>query len=77
MQRVRKRPFVPFRLVLSTGQTYEVCHPDLIMVGRQALMIGTPSVEDPSLAEQVTRVALAQVTEVQDLPPPSAGNGPA
>ena len=31
----RTHPFQPFRLILSTGATYAIRHPDLIMVGEQ------------------------------------------
>jgi hypothetical protein len=37
---VRQKPFRPFRLVLSAGAAYEVPHSDLIMVGRDAVVIG-------------------------------------
>jgi hypothetical protein len=66
--RVRKQPFVPLRLVLTTGQSYDVRHPDLIMVGRRDLMLGLPSAENPTQYDQVTRVALLHVVELQDLP---------
>src|SRR5438105_1124848 len=33
-------PFTPFRLQLSTGETFDVRHPDLIMVGKRALILG-------------------------------------
>ncbi len=69
--RLRKQPFEPLRVVTSTGQTYDVHHPDLVIVGRRFLMIGLPSAENPSQAEQITRVALLHVTEIQDLPMPN------
>ncbi len=77
--RLRGRPFVPIRFVTSTGQIYDVYHPDLVMVGRRALIIGTASAEDPAQFDQVTRVAILHVTELRDLPIPigPSGNGPA
>jgi hypothetical protein len=36
------------------------------------LMVGLPSSEEPTQAEQVTRVALGHVTELRDLPSPTA-----
>jgi hypothetical protein len=75
--RIRQRPFAPVRIVTSTGQTYDIYHPDLIMIGRRALIVGLPSAENPSQFEQVTRVAILHVTELQDLPMqvPPGGNG--
>ena len=78
--RIRHRPFIPLRIVLSTSQNYDVYHPDLIMVGRRSLIIGTASAENPAQFEQVTRVAILHVTELRDLPlpvPPTSGNGTA
>lgn len=75
--RLKGHPFTPTRIVTTTGQTYDVYHPDLVLVGRQFLIIGTPSQENPSHAEQATRVALLHITEMQDLPSPAQpGNGP-
>src|SRR5689334_4533968 len=31
----RHQPFEPFRLILTTGATFDIHHPDLIMVGRR------------------------------------------
>ena len=75
--RVRQQPFVPLRIVTTTGQTYDVYHPELVMVGRRSLEIGFPSAENLAHYEQVTRVALLHVTEVQELPTkkPASGNG--
>ena len=39
----RRKPFEPFRITLTTGETYDVRHPDLIMVGRRAAIVGIPS----------------------------------
>lgn len=75
--RLRQRPFGPVRIVTSAGQSYDVRHPELVLVGRRFLMIGLPSDEEPSQAERVTRVSLLHVTELQDLPvdSPLPGNG--
>jgi hypothetical protein len=78
--RIRQRPFVPLRLVTATGQTYDIYHPDLVMIGRRDLMIGTASAEHPTQYEQVTRVAILHVTELRDLPvpvQPASGDGTA
>jgi hypothetical protein len=40
--RVRLRPFRPVRLVTSSGESYDIYHPDLIMVGRREVTVGIP-----------------------------------
>lgn len=39
------RPFRPFRLVMSSGERYEVRHPEMALLTRSDLLIGT-EVED-------------------------------
>ncbi len=77
-ERVLARPFVPLRIVTSSGQTFDLYHPDLIMVGRRDLHLGTASPQNPRQYERVTRVAIMHVTALEDLPSPTqGGNGPA
>lgn len=75
--RVRRQPFTPFRIVTSAGETYDIPHPDLIMVGRRDLSVGIATADDPTTYDQVSRVAILHITALQDLPvaAPSSGNG--
>ncbi len=75
--RVRQQPFVPFRIVTSSGQMFDIFHPDLVLIGRRELTVGVASTEDPTVYEQQTRIAIGHVTALQDLPTPAAptGNG--
>src|SRR5712672_2713231 len=61
-KRLRQQPFLPVRVVTTTGQTYDVRHPEMVIVGRNFLMIGSPTKNDASVAEEITRVALLHVT---------------
>jgi hypothetical protein len=45
-----RRPFKPFRLVMSSGQSYEVRHPEMAMLTRSDMLVGT-NVEDGVPAE--------------------------
>jgi len=65
--RIKQQPFVPIRLVTTTGQTYDIHHPELVMVARRFIYVGLPSKENPIQAEQVTQVALIHITELQNL----------
>ncbi|HWY87911.1 MAG TPA: hypothetical protein VNX28_14360 [Gemmataceae bacterium] len=74
--RLHEQPFVPMRIVTTTGQTYDIFHPDLVFVAKRFLIVGIPGADDPSLADQVTRIALVHLAELRDLPssaPPSNG----
>ena len=35
-----RRPFQPFRLVMSSGQTYEVRHPEMAWLTRTDILVG-------------------------------------
>ncbi len=75
--RLRQQPFVPLRIVTTTGQTYDIPHPELVVVGRRYVFVGLPSKENPTQAEQVTHIALIHVTELQNLPMSAPkSNGP-
>lgn len=80
-KRLLKQPFVPLRLITSSGQSYDVTHPDLVWVSNRWLMVGKPSNENPTVvdADATSQVAILHITDVQDLPRPvpAANNGPA
>jgi hypothetical protein len=70
------KPFQPFRLIASEGLRFDIYHPDLVFVGRRDLMIGFPGPDDPSIYDQVTRLALVHVVALEDLPAQAtSGNG--
>ena len=46
-----QRPFKPFRLVMSSGQTYEVRHPETAFLTRTSLLVGTDVADDGVPAE--------------------------
>jgi hypothetical protein len=66
--RLREKPFVPLRVVTSSGQSYDITHLDLVLVGRRSLIIGLVSNDNPSQFETASRVAVMHVTDLQDIP---------
>ncbi len=68
---VRRRPFVPIRIVTSSDETFDVTHPDLIMVGQRDVIIGRASANDPRTYDLASHVAIMHVTAVHDLPSPA------
>jgi len=77
-KRLNERPFRNLRIVTSSGQSYDVTHPDLVLVGSRDIMIGTASNDNPTFYDTVSRVALMHITDLQDIPnpPPKNTNGP-
>ena len=72
--RLRQQPFLPLRIIISSGQTFDVFHPDLVMVGEREIMVGMASTRNPTRYDRVTRVPLMHITALEDLPSPSAVN---
>lgn len=68
--RIKNRPFVPVRLTTSDGSSFDIYHPDLVIVGRRSVLVGTASAESPRHSDLVTRVAIIHVTALEDLPVP-------
>lgn len=74
---VRRRPFVPFRITLTEGSTYEVRHPELCMAGRRSAIIGLAPADDPDLLfERSVTVDLLHIVKLEPLETPTPrGNG--
>jgi hypothetical protein len=46
-----KRPFEPFRLLMSSGQTYEVRHPEMAWLTRSDILVGIDETDEAVPAE--------------------------
>ena len=46
---LRQRPFRPFRVVMSSGEAYEVRHPEMAWVTKNDLFIGIDVADDGPL----------------------------
>ncbi len=68
----RKQPFEPFRLILTTGATYDIRHPDLIMVGRRSATIGIAEDATSKVYDRTLKVDLLHVVGVEELPSSSS-----
>ncbi len=73
---LRKRPFRPFRLILTDGRTFEVRHPELAVVGQSTVAVGLARRGDPeSLHDRSATIPLVDVLRIEPVgssPAPSA-----
>ena len=67
-----QRPFRPFRLVMSSGQTYEVRHPEMAMLTRTDILVGVDETEEGVPAE-FRICSLPHVTAIEPLSPTTTG----
>jgi hypothetical protein len=66
-----QRPFRPFRLVMSSGQSYDVRHPEMAMLTKTDMLVGTDLADDGVPAE--FRICpLLHVATIEPLSAPSA-----
>jgi hypothetical protein len=73
-RRLRQTPFLPVRVIISSGQTFDIYHPDLVLVGRRDVIIGMAGTENPTQYERTTHVPIMHITALEDMPMPSAAN---
>jgi hypothetical protein len=59
-----QRPFKPFRLVMSSGQTYEVRHPEMAMLTRTDILVGVGESDD-GIPPEFRICSLLHVTTVE------------
>lgn len=75
----RAVPFVPFRIFISTGETFDIHHPDMVWPTNGAVHIGIPAPGGPADAPDSGRmVSLYHIQKIETLPtptPPAAANG--
>ncbi len=67
-----QRPFKPFRLVMSSGQSYEVRHPEMAMLTRSDMLVGVGETEEGVPAE-FRICSLLHVATIEPLPSSTSG----
>jgi hypothetical protein len=68
-----QRPFKPFRLVMSCGQTYEVRHPEMAFLTRSDILVGVDQADD-GVPTDFKICSLLHVTAVEPLNPSASGS---
>jgi hypothetical protein len=61
-----RRPFQPVKVTLSSGQSYEVRHPEMALLTRTSLLVGVDLAEDGVPAE-FKILSLLHVTAIEPL----------
>jgi len=67
-----QRPFKPFRLIMPSGQSYDVRHPEMALLTRTSILIGI-DVADDGVPAEFKICSLLHVTAVEPLNPAAAG----
>lgn len=64
---IRERPFSPLRIHVTDGTTYDIRHPDQIIVLRGRVDIGVGSDPDTGAALRTEHISLLHVVRVEKL----------
>jgi hypothetical protein len=67
--RLRNRPFEPFRIVSSDGVTYDIRHPDLVLVTLGSAVIGFPDPSVPGVTARYDIVSLRHIVRLEQILP--------
>ncbi len=73
---LRKRPFVPLRLHMTDGHTYDIRHPEAMMVFRTHAVIGLQPDPETGVLDRAEHCALLHIVRVEELPPIAAAGSP-
>jgi hypothetical protein len=77
--RLRRRPFVPFRLILTSGTTYEIMHPEMLFVSKSGLTVAIYDRDQRLSPEEIPSrealVSFLHIAATEDLPQPISKAG--
>lgn len=61
-------PFIPFRLCLSDGSSYEIQHPDQVLVTTWSVEIGLPEQRsEKRIYQRIAHCALLHIVKLEKL----------
>lgn len=74
-------PFAPFRLVMNSGTTFEVRHPELVRLLRTSLLLFQPT-DNPGIYDRAEMIGLVLIERIESIgpvanlkPAPRSGRG--
>ena len=63
---LEQRPFVPFRIYVTGGPTYDIRHEDFVMTGRSLVTIAA-AVGADGIVDQIVHVPLIHINKIEML----------
>jgi hypothetical protein len=75
---LRKRPFVPFRIYLMDGTSFEIRHQETVITGRHSLHLGLKAEPPDFIYERSEIISLIAISRLEQIeaPAPVQGNSP-
>ena len=77
LEALRRRPFVPFRIHVSEGATFEIRHPEMMLLGLASVTIAIPADAAAPYYHRTEVVAARHIIRLVPLDQPvgHGGNG--
>ncbi len=77
--RLRRRPFVPFRMILSSGANYDILHPEMLFVSKSGVTVAIYDKDQRTSPDEIpmreSLVSFLHITATEDLPQPMSRAG--
>ena len=64
---VKAQPFLPFRISMAGGKTYDVRHPETVKVAKTSLIVFTYVSDEPEIVDRWEAVSLVQMESISHL----------
>ena len=65
---LKRTPFEPFRVVMSSGESYNVMHPEMALVTAKALILALPDRSAPE-GERIAFCSYLHIAHIETLRP--------
>lgn len=65
---VNAKPFAPFRIVLNSGRTYDIRHPELVRVMLTSVLVFTPTDQD-AVYDRAEMLGMVLIDHIEPLGP--------
>jgi hypothetical protein len=72
LEELRKRPFEPFRMIVSDSSFYDIHHPEQCVVGISSVVVGIPAKPGLTPYERLIRIDNSHILKIE----PLGGNTP-
>ncbi len=64
---LKQQPFESFRLVMTDGGSFEIRHPDLLLVGQRSAVVGLVSDDAQEFYDRTVKVDLQHIIRLEPL----------
>jgi hypothetical protein len=63
---LRRQPFIPIRVYLSDGTSYEIYHPEMAFLTRSTVEIGFEEQKGSGVADRVMHCSLLHIVRIEN-----------